>query len=217
MPLISQVRFPRLSAPPEDDIVHTWNWGGPDAINVIGALRVFDRLQDFYSLTIGPSDGSPNDYLANYLNMASASCKIYNFADPEPRTPLVDQFFSFATSPLAPNDLPAELATCISYHAAFESGEPPARRRGRVYFGPCNAAAMIGGSTSAADIPVGVQIMEDMIRSLDALLGLNDGLVDWAVWSRADNEFRTVVAGWMDNAWDIQRRRGARATARFNF
>jgi hypothetical protein len=40
---------------------------------------------------------------------------------------------------------------------------------------------------------------------------------DWMVWSRTDSAVHSVVGGFVDDAYDIQRRRGERAVGRTTF
>jgi len=40
---------------------------------------------------------------------------------------------------------------------------------------------------------------------------------DWIVYSTVDQAGHEVIGGWVDNAWDIQRRRGELSTSRLTF
>jgi hypothetical protein len=46
------------------------------------------------------------------------------------------------------------------------------------------------------------------------LAGLGGLDVDWVVYSRVTDTARKVTNWWVDDAWDIQRRRGLRPTTR---
>jgi hypothetical protein len=40
---------------------------------------------------------------------------------------------------------------------------------------------------------------------------------DWVVYSPTDDAYHEVANGWVDNAWDTQRRRGYKPTSRTTF
>lgn len=217
MPLIVQARFPSFNGVPEDDCVNTWAFGGTLANGEAGALEVASRLFDFYAVT--PSGGTiaVNDYLSGSLDLEVASFKIYNFADAEPRAPIYDEVQGFAGSNTG-SPIPREIACCLSFRAAMESGTPPARRKGRVFIGPLSSFVFNGDPTGPpGDIGPGTEFIDDLRAAAITLLAANDASVFWAVWSRADGVFREVVAGSIDNAFDTQRRRGVRPTVKYNF
>jgi beta-galactosidase/beta-glucuronidase len=100
---------------------------------------------------------------------------------------------------------PREIALCLSFYS--ERNIP--RNRGRVYI-PAN------GLTSAASI--GPRPILTERQRAAALVPLFTGLggidVDWGVWSRTDRAFRPVSHWFVDDEWDVQRRRGMRSTTR---
>jgi hypothetical protein len=51
----------------------------------------------------------------------------------------------------------------------------------------------------------------DYAKVLEDIGGVN---VDWCVWSRLERKARSVTDWWVDNEWDVQRRRGLKATQR---
>lgn len=99
---------------------------------------------------------------------------------------------------------PRELALCLSFYSERNSG----RSRGRLY-----VPFTLLGSTA-----VGVRPTSAHRTKIAALVPLLTGLggtdVDWCVWSRRDNQAKPVTNWWVDDEWDIQRRRGLRPTAR---
>jgi len=125
--------------------------------------------------------------------------------------PLLEQPFDLVDSPIQNVSLPAEVALCTSFNA---SGSGPARRRrGRMFIGPFNTGAL--GTATSSETPPAGELM-GVLR--DATERLNSAMVVWGgqlcVWSRADAELKPVTDGWVDNAWDIQRRRGVDPSAR---
>lgn len=149
--------------------------------------------------------------LANTVAQNGHSLKIYDMTDPEPRAPIVDALWNLAGAP-GGTPMPSEVALCLSFQAARESGLPQARRRGRVYLGPFGTAANNNGRPSTDcinDVAAAGQYL------LDASLLATEWT--WAVYSQVDNALVFVINGWVDNAWDTQRRRGVTPTARTTF
>jgi len=97
-----------------------------------------------------------------------------------------------------------DLALCLSYYA--DVNRP--RHRGRLYI-PCCVCAINGNAAFAT--AANMTKVSDLVPILTGLGGVD---VDWVVWSPTDNQSRPVSHWFIDNAWDTQRRRGARATTR---
>lgn len=138
--------------------------------------------------------------------------KIYNLADAEPRAPLVDTTFNLDSAPSgAP--LPTEVALCLSFQAGRISGQSQARRRGRIYWGPIKAS--YNDSNGRPDATA----VATVLNVGDELLAASTAATDWSwgVFSRVDDDLVSVQNGWVDNAWDIQRRRGLAPTTRSTF
>ena len=97
-----------------------------------------------------------------------------------------------------------EVALCLSYYS--EVNRP--RYRGRLYL-PCYAMGM---STAGARPALTAQTKASELVPILADLGGTE--VDWCVWSRRDAVARPVTNWWVDNAFDVVRSRGLRATSR---
>lgn len=116
--------------------------------------------------------------------------------------------------------LPSELSTCLSVHADFTGipehaiGERPrGRHRGRIFIGPMAQSALTQDSTSHRGT-VAAQVRETLAAAAADLLTLEPS---WSVWSRKDSLMRAIVGGFIDDAWDIQRRRGEEPNTRTFF
>jgi hypothetical protein len=111
--------------------------------------------------------------------------------------------------------LPPELAICVSFRAALASGVNAARRRGRVYIGPLSDNAREGGGDPQVASAARIALAQDA----DDLLTASNASADWSwgVYSRTDGILRPVVAGWVDDAFDVQRRRGLEPTTRSTY
>lgn len=207
MPYIrAQVSLPMDSGLPEDTAMNVWHFfadAGDDATaNLIAAA-----LKAFYDTV--------DTYLSTNINAAGAVVEFYNLADPEPRVPFhsVNIGADMITSTTA---LPDEVALCLSFQAAQISGVPQARRRGRVYIGPLGQNA--AGAAAAGNRPAAAFITA-MVNAGTALSTASDAAATWSwvVFSRVLNLGDPVVDGWVDNAFDTQRRRGVDATSRSTF
>lgn len=119
-------------------------------------------------------------------------------------------------------DLPSECAICVSFHgdltglasdvpggAPGPGGDthPAARVRGRIFVGPLNQNVMSSGSPTR----VGSTVLDDLVASA---MKLHSDMPSWSVWSRKNAHTVPVVGGFVDNAFDTQRRRGEKATGR---
>jgi len=99
---------------------------------------------------------------------------------------------------------PREVALCLSYYN--ERNLP--RRRGRLYVpAPMIATGLSGPRPNAA--------LRDRVALLVPIFtGLGGADVDWCVYSRREDTARPVTHWWVDDEWDVQRRRGLRSTTR---
>lgn len=110
-------------------------------------------------------------------------------------------------------------ASIPSTEAAIDQGAPAvhsgldhmrARRRGRVYIGPLNEAAMtLNVTTENRPVAALLTVLSEASKQLR-----DDAVTDWGVWSRRDGAVVSVVSGFIDNAFDTIRKRGQGPTAR---
>lgn len=193
------------------------------------ATSVAQELADFYATFAG-------NLSYGYL-WGSTTIEFVDLEDDVPRTP-------YATKPIASiagltdayYDLPSEVACCVSFRGDVGSGLNPRRRRGRVYIGPL-------ATTGAAELDLVGASLKNQICTAWKVAMTNAGY-QHCVYSRythhgvpvgrridekdsggnpifpeigslLDDSFMPVTTYWTDNAWDIQRRRGIAATARF--
>lgn len=137
-----------------------------------------------------------------------------------------------ATSLIAPaagDALPAEVSACLSYTAPLIAGEgeeappaelggpgirPRARKRGRLFIGPLVDVALVA---VPQDMQLSQTIRESLLSALDNELINNAEGIDFVLWSRVTGFMHVVSGGWVDNAPDTVRRRGARSTGRSTF
>lgn len=208
-----QVRIPHRNLIPADAVINTFHFTGVDgAGDMISAI--LPRLTSFWN------DGSPTIPLKNFysgeLSWGGARAKFYDWDDPEPRAPLADESLGITSAtPESTTNLPGEVALCSSYRAPLESGEIPARRRGRIYIGPlCSAVLLTGTTVPTRPSSTFRTCVAEATQRLaeDSTLGAR-----WVVWSRVNSSASPIEFGWVDDAFDTQRRRGVAATTRTNW
>jgi hypothetical protein len=139
----------------------------------------------------------------------SAEIAIYAMADPEPRVPFIYPVTLDAAT--AATGIPLECALVGSF-----MGAPPVtpRRRGRIYIGPLSTNCLEDSTSSTFPRPeptvvTGVaDIMEGWAADGS---GLDEG---WYIHSVTNSNYVRVEAGFVDNEFDTQRRRGVLASGR---
>jgi len=168
------------------------------------ALGPLVQLENFYKsmVSIFPNTIRQDDHLL----------KAYNRADPEPRAPIATRLFSFTAAP-GGAPLPPEVSLCLSFQALKLSGQPQARRRGRVYLGPLRQDRVgTDGRPTAGLLTSALDAGTALLASSDA-----SALWSWDIWSTVGAAGVLVDNGWCDNEFDTQRRRGRIATLRQTF
>lgn len=152
-------------------------------------------------------------YKSDLQLWASARMKIFNMSESEPRVPVYDELFGTTSAPTG-DSLPHEIAAVLSFHGEYVSGFSQARRRGRIYFGPLSVAAFTNSSGYLSST-----LCTAMATAGGTLLTASDSASDWAwiVYSPTGATSYPVVDGWVDNAPDVQRSRGFKASARTAF
>lgn len=222
----AQVTVPHDSGIPRDAIVNTYAFrvegsGDRDLI----AADIDSRLTQFYdSFAAG---------LSSQYTWAAATVKVIDMTDELPRFPFYEATLTITEPATTQYDWPAEVAVCLSFQGERTSGVNMRRRRGRVYLGPFQV-----GTGDMQMVPSGlisplVTAADDYLLTPTAPLGLSE----WAIYSRYTHfgvpvgtkldpdvheeipdalpaSFVPVERCWIDNAWDIQRRRGPAATSR---
>jgi hypothetical protein len=211
MPLFKfQVTLPTDSAIPEDYVTNTWHFFRTPAAPITDYDNVRDMLKDFY--TTVPTGGG--NALTSFFNQAldgPAIVKAYNVGDPTPRVPVYESTFTF--NPTGTQQLPAEVALVFSFQAARASGQSQARRRNRVYLGTWGTTA--GGNDGRPSGTLVTQVSRCGATMKAAAIA--SASWDWVVYSPTDDAYHEVANGWVDNAWDTQRRRGYKPTSRTTF
>jgi hypothetical protein len=244
MPCIlhAAVEIPMKTGLPEDVAVNTFTFAS-STLDVAGlATQASTALGEFYNGATGASSADVlTSYMGKSIDVSSPwVIKYYTISstsDTVPDTYVKGTRSAPGTGYGSPSALgvievgavdngnlafPNEVAVTFSFHAdrtgaSEHAGSGPRtaeRRRGRVYVGPLSIHAGI-----ASTVTGGTVVNDALITCLqhcgERLLALTDG--PWSVWSRKDTLVRPVVGGFIDNAFDTQRRRGEKANARTVF
>lgn len=201
---------------PEDVITNTWYFGSDKVgwTRQQAAQAAVDRLDTFYDAITAVISGDVLDTIQH---------RVYDLNDPQPRQPIAATTSNTVFGTAA--GLPYECAIVLSFKSFFLSGATPARHKGRVYLGPIRASASTttnGGVRPTAAAMTAIANAATTLRGAGSTADPLQGVV-WCQFSAADADptvgdgMRQVVAGWVDDAFDTQRRRGLHPTARTVF
>lgn len=209
--LLAQVRLQRTSLLPEDVVINTFHFevaGSPTS----GHMTTMDtRLTEFYRTAPAITGGLPiNSILSNEIAAIEHEVRVYNMAEPQPRSPAGT--FTILVDPVGAS-LPAEVALVMSLKAAPLSGEPAARRRGRLYLGPLRASLM-GTTVDAGDVrPTAITCQS--VSAAGARLAAYSTEPFFRIYSETNDDLLPIAFVDVDNSYDTQRRRGADPTVRY--
>ncbi len=147
------------------------------------------------------------------LSSANRSIKLYNLADAKPRSPLRNDVSTMAGTGVS--SFPHEVALVGSYRSFAQSGVPQRRRRGRLYLGPLTDQPQ-DVSRTGGDVRPSLFARETLVGAMKRL-ALRSAEASWVTLSTVDGFVGTVVGGFVDDAYDTQRRRGTEAVTRSIF
>jgi hypothetical protein len=208
-----QVSIPMDSGTPEDSVINVWHFDSDqtfaeDADDVVGRLRTFYQSID----TLFPAHVG-----------STATVKVYDLADPEPRVPgIID---TIALTPAAGGTvIPHEVAICLSMKADPVSGVSAGRLRGRVFLGPLTTSVL---ALEGSQVRITAAARTTVVNAAVALAtGPDPGDARLAIYSPTTHAalgggagsladaFNDVTEVWVDNAPDTIRSRGEKSSAR---
>jgi len=129
--------------------------------------------------------------------------KLYEIGQPKPNRPKATAVKNTGLS--AEAESPRELSCCLSFYG----GRNAPRERGRLYIPQC----MFQGSSAIGVRPSPTQ--RTKVGTLaPAFAGLGGANVDWIVWSPTNNSATQVSHWFVDDEWDVIRKRGLKTSAR---
>jgi hypothetical protein len=192
-----------ISGLPEDVYVNNFVFRN-DQLGGGAEGMIRDNITSFYGEVHAPGTGAIKDVIPANTVSPGLEVRVYDLGEPAPREPTI--FEVPMTWSASAQNMPTEVAVCASYYA--DRNLP--RQRGRIYIGP-----LIHGSGNFSD---GALRPADSVRANIAAacrwLSQNQNQQTWCVLSRAAAAAYPITAGWVDDAFDTQRRRGAAPTTR---
>lgn len=202
-----QATFPNANSIPADAAMNVWHYRASSVDPLTDASAAVSDIGDFYTAIDG---------LLSHALSGDVIFKVYDLVHVPPRAPIYE--FTHSITPGTGQGLPNECAICLSYHAAPVSGLARGRARGRIYLGPFDVETL---DFNVGDATIAPGVTGAIAGAADALLTASDPAhQQWIVFSPTDagappwttGELiagtRTVVGGWVDDAWDIVRSRG---------
>jgi hypothetical protein len=194
--------FENVSSLPEDRFVNTFYFTRDNSIT---NAEVANVVTQFYNDTSLGGDNPISYYMSNAINRDTDVCqvRIYDLAQAEPREADVHQWSLGAAGTMG--QLPNECA-CV---ASFYGDRNLPRSRGRIYVGPLAANA---GIADGGDVRVAPGLRTAIANACQTMAAYV--LPQWVQRSTVNGALHVVTAGWVDNAFDTQRRRGQKATTR---
>lgn len=204
-PALCRYVLPYTSGLPGDVVVNDFAIQGND----VGEVP-WDILEGFWNAE-KPGQGSAlHTHLSNLLDRGTDKARIelyvIDLATGKTGSPVEVQNFTLGAVG-ANTSGPPEVALCTSYASAVPGGVNAQRRKGRMFIGPFS-------NVQAGSKPTN-NLRTDLAAATENLAAdLAENGTPMCVWSRADEALFPVTRGWVDDAWDTQRRRGIAPTTR---
>ena len=202
-----QIEIPRDTTLSEDKSVNTFHLSG--LLDSTNWTAVKNAFLAFYN-TAGP--GRTASIASKFAAVANSPARIkaYNMDSAPPRVPLFEE--DLALGPYGSDSLPEEVAIVLSFRNRAVTGQNQARRRGRIYLGPlATGVVTIAGGRARLNVATMDDILAPCPRLQDALIAAG---TSWQSYSKVANDWNVVQDWTVDDAFDTQRRRGPRLTAK---
>jgi len=206
---LAQWTWRGTSGRPDDVFTNSWHFKA-SGFPVTDYDNVRDMLSDFYT---GLYDAQADSVCSQFTNQYMTGFWDLNLYDLTQSIPRVPVYTDSGYVSLADVDgLPSQDAIVLSFQAQRYAGLPQNRRRNRVYIGPFHKDAALDGLVKG-------EVVEDMLFAAKGLINASHASTNWgwAVYSPFLDEWYPPTDGWVDNGWDIQRRRKKAATQRGTF
>lgn len=201
MPQIrAQVTLRTSSGVAEDFVTNSFAFRGTAPAGDTTAITA--AIKGFY-------DSIRSAVLPGTITQLGHEIKYTELPGTKPNYPFLTTNWNLAASPSGA-ELPSECAIVLSFQGSKAAGFPQARRRGRVFLGPCLSSSNSAGRPSAATITAITTAAAAFKTAIQAI----PSDTQWAIWSPSDGVAVEVTDGWVDNSFDTQRRRGIRTNSR---
>lgn len=203
-----QVTLNRRTGLPEDRVVNGFHFANAIAnVDATAADGLMDAVEIFYAAI---------DQLLGRQLSGTGTIACYDLADATPRVPVLERNITPLTT--AVGGLVSEIACCLSYQAAPISGTPQARRRGRVFLGPLASSAWTQSDANDEPRPATAAV-NTVLTAAQTMAHVTIGADLWDHGTFSDTGyvqgagdpfafFAETAEFWIDDAFDVQRRRG---------
>lgn len=198
----AQVTIKTTDALPANFLTNTLYFDQGTSVATFDAIR--DQIVLHYS-------SLASQFYPSTVAQVGHEIKFYDVLQAPPSYPIVSYVFNMAATPSG-DPLPSEVALVASFQGPKISGIKQARRRGRNYIGPLKASLNTLGRPSATALTNLAAAYDLFGTQVNAITD-----VDWVVWSGVSLTATPITDGWVDNAFDTQRRRGVQTTSRTTY
>lgn len=230
-----QVTLPAASGVEKDNVVNSFCVNTNDAWvpeTELGEVTI--PIMGFYNF-VGGNGAAVGHYISRGIARTAGGVRmdVYDISGDLAGTPhgspIATDFGTLVAAGHAVPDYPSEVACCLTLRAinwqdqqierpdgadqGAEVDRPRQRYTGRIYVGPLEAAA--GTTGSDGRVRPHADLQTALLNSAEQLydqLAANGHF--WAVWSRKDAVARGLTEVQVDDAFDVQRRRGLDPTVR---
>jgi hypothetical protein len=136
-------------------------------------------------------------------NSFQSTVKLYKIGGAKPNRPQATKVINVGNASEA--GTVREVACCLSFYG----GPNAPKNRGRLYIPVflCSASATLTVRPS-------VTVRQKVADLVPLFAGLGGTNVDWGIWSPTYSSFTKADHYWVDDEWDIQRKRGLKPTTR---
>lgn len=199
----AQVTMQGGSGLPEDRFVNTFHFSGAAAGDLdANANAITPELQEFYTGTV--SGAALSAHFSIYIDR-SATIRFYDLDQATPRVPIIKTLSLWASN--GSGTLPEECAAVLSLRGSLPVTP---RKRGRIYLGPLNIST-ITPATATTPTRLNSGFRTTVTTKAAALA---DADIGWCIYSPTDDAMVPILGGFIDDAYDTQRRRGPDAAVR---
>ena len=167
------------------------------------------QVSEDWAVAIQTFYNAVRTYMSDLLSQNGHEIKFYFVDQPTPNFPFNTVSWNFSSA-LVGNPLPSECAIVCSYQAVKVNGENQGRRRGRIYLGPLSDDVNLDGRVQPGiQAAIATAFKTYILDAYGVGLGTRPVVYSATAGTNAD-----VNDGWVDNAFDTQRRRGIASSNR---
>lgn len=198
-------------------VENNWHFSYNPLVTILSVAvgQAQDAIAEFWNSTAPTNLATMGSYVPAVISNTIQTSYV-DWEDPDNISVPYDSFTLSGTR--ATTTLPSEVASCLTFKCDPYDSLPRQSLYNRIYLGPLGTVALNGLTSQARPHP---GFMADALLAYEAFADVLDVFgVDncrHAVYSPKNDSSALVTSVWMDNAFDIQRRRGVEATAKVTF